>query len=63
MVFTTKPIATALDRQTLCHEMPAAWNGSVFPGAAGTEGSLDLDTFSFWTNWLGSTESVADVLR
>jgi hypothetical protein len=50
LVFTTKP-------------SPAAWNGSVFPGAAGTEGSLDLDTFSFWTNWLGSTESVADVLR
>ncbi|RYN70811.1 hypothetical protein AA0117_g10109 [Alternaria alternata] len=63
LVFTTKPIATASDRQTVCHEIPAAWNGSVFPGAAGTEGSLDLDTFSFWTNWLGSTESVADVLR
>jgi hypothetical protein len=71
LVFTTRPDTTASDRQMACHETPATWSGSSLFNAtadssfsaAGGEGSFDLDTLNFWTEWLGSTESFGEALR
>ena len=68
LVFTTRPAAAELDWQMASQGVPTIWDeppifsNTAASAATGSEGNSDLDTFNYWTSWLGSTKSVTDTL-